>query len=60
MTNFFSLSFLVTGVLGVKAYRCLDSSKVVLVALILLRSTSTALMVLDVINLDAERRLAGK
>ena len=60
ITNFLSLSFLVTGILGVKAYRCLDSLRVVLVGLALLRSTSVVLMIVDVANLDAGRRLAGE
>ena len=60
MTNFLSLSLLVTGTLGIKAYRCLDSSRVVLVGLVLLRSAGVALVILDVINLDAGRRLAGE
>jgi len=59
-TNFLSLSFLVTGILGVKAYRCLDNSKFVLVSLVFMRSTSVVVMFLDVINLDAGRRSAGK
>ena len=58
--NFLSWSFLVTGILGVKAYRCLDSSKVVVVGLVLLQSTSVILMIVDVANLDAGRRLAGE
>lgn len=60
ITNFLSLSLLVTGILGVKAYRCLDSSKVVLVGLVFLRTASVAFMILDLINLEAERRLGGK
>ena len=60
MTNFLSLSLLVTGILGVKAYRCLDNSKAVLVGLVLLRSATVVLITLDAINLDAGRRLAGK
>jgi len=60
ITNFLSLSFLVTGILGVKAYRCLDNSKVVLAGLVLLRSTSVGLMIIDMANLDAGRRLAGE
>lgn len=60
MTNFLSLSLLVTGILGVKAYRCLDSSNVVLAGLALLRTASVILIVLDAINLDVGRGLAGK
>lgn len=60
MTNFLSLSLLVTGILGVKAYRCLDSSNVVLAGLALLRTAGVILIVLDAINLDVGRGLAGK
>jgi len=60
VTNFLSLSFLVTGILGVKAYRCLDRSKAVLVGLVLLRTVSTVLLILDLINLVVERQLVGK
>lgn len=60
VTNFLSLSFLVTGILGVKAYRCLDRSKVVLVGLVLLQTVSTVLLILDLMNLVVERQLVGK
>jgi len=60
VTNFLSLSFLVTGILGVKTYRCLGSSKVVLVGLVLLRTASMTLLILDVISLNVERQLVGK
>jgi len=60
VTNFLSLSLLVTGTLGVKAYRCLDGSKVVLVGLALLRTASTVLVILDVITPKVGMQLAGK
>lgn len=60
MTNFLSLSLLVTGILGVKAYRCLDNSSVVLSGLALLRTAGVILVVLDAINLDVGSGLAGK
>lgn len=48
-----------TGVLGTKAYRCLDNSKYVLIGLAVIRTTTIALIILDLIKLTAVRRISG-
>lgn len=49
-----------TGVLGTKAYRCLDNSKYVLIGLAVIRTTTIALIILDLIKLTAVRRISGQ
>lgn len=55
-----SLSLLISGILGVKAYRCLDRSRLVLVVLIALRTAAIVFLALDVVSLDSYRSLAGR
>ncbi|KAG0709010.1 hypothetical protein DFH29DRAFT_1036413 [Suillus ampliporus] len=55
-----SLSLLITGILGVKAYRCLDSSRFVLVVLVSLRTAALVLLVLDLVAINSFRSLAGR
>ncbi|KIJ68299.1 hypothetical protein HYDPIDRAFT_36792 [Hydnomerulius pinastri MD-312] len=55
-----SLSFLVTGILGVKAYKCLDNSRIVLATLVALRTAGSIVLVIDVINLESLRSLSGR
>ncbi|KAG2129909.1 hypothetical protein DEU56DRAFT_973482 [Suillus clintonianus] len=64
-TNHFSIpSYLIstqiTGILGVKAYRCLDNSRLVLVVLAALRSAALVLLALDLVSLRSHRSLAGR
>ena len=49
-----------TGILGYKAYRCLDSSRVVLTILVLLRLSMIVLLVISMTRLSVSRRLSGK
>lgn len=55
-----SFSLLVTGILGVKAYRCLDNSRLVLVVLVALRTAATVLLAIDLASLDSYRSLSGR
>jgi len=57
--TFLSFAFIITGIYGIKAYRCLDNSRIVLVGLVTLRSLSTAFAVLDITKIKVERNLAG-
>ncbi|KIP12582.1 hypothetical protein PHLGIDRAFT_262280 [Phlebiopsis gigantea 11061_1 CR5-6] len=54
-----SISLLMTGILGYKAYRCLNNSRIVLVVLALLRSTMIALLIVCLTRLDVSRRISG-
>ncbi|KAJ7492822.1 hypothetical protein FB451DRAFT_1219666 [Mycena latifolia] len=54
-----SLMLLMTGVLGLKAYRCLDSSRVVLLVLIAFFVASSAFLVLQLESIRGLRRLSG-
>ncbi|KII93201.1 hypothetical protein PLICRDRAFT_35385 [Plicaturopsis crispa FD-325 SS-3] len=54
-----SLGILITGILGVKAYRCLNNSRIVLVMLTLFRTSSTVLTILDLVTVPGEKRLTG-
>ncbi|KAK7694521.1 hypothetical protein QCA50_001707 [Cerrena zonata] len=54
-----SYTLLMTGILGTKAYRCLNSSRVVLLILVILRLTMLALMGLDLSQYRGRRRLSG-
>lgn len=49
-----------TGILGTKAYRCLNSSRVVLLILAILRLAILALMGLDLAQYQGRRRLSGQ
>ncbi|KAF8844054.1 hypothetical protein BDN67DRAFT_963546 [Paxillus ammoniavirescens] len=55
-----SLSFLVTGILGVKAYKCLDSNRFILAALVALRTAGSMVLVLDLVHLETTRSLSGR
>lgn len=48
-----------TGILGYKAYRCLDSSRIVLAILVVLRVTMIVLMGVSLSRLKVSRRLSG-
>ncbi|EGO25424.1 hypothetical protein SERLADRAFT_437173 [Serpula lacrymans var. lacrymans S7.9] len=50
----------VTGILGVKAYRCLDNARLVLFALTLFRTASLIVLVVDLTNTHGYRRLSGR
>ncbi|KAJ6627130.1 hypothetical protein B0H10DRAFT_1995557 [Mycena sp. CBHHK59/15] len=54
-----SLTLLMTGVLGLKAYRCLDSSRVVSFFLAAFFCASSAFMVLQLTTIRGLRRLSG-
>ncbi|KAJ3554697.1 hypothetical protein NM688_g2969 [Phlebia brevispora] len=54
-----SYSLLMTGILGIKAYRCLNNSRLVLAVLVTLRTAMLILMVLDITKYRASRRLSG-
>ncbi|KAI0348654.1 hypothetical protein BDW22DRAFT_112554 [Trametopsis cervina] len=54
-----SYSLMMTGILGFKAYRCLNSSRLVLVAIAVLRMALLGLLVAEVIELTPHRRLSG-
>ncbi|KAI9572832.1 hypothetical protein HD554DRAFT_1374334 [Boletus coccyginus] len=54
-----SLSLLVTGVFGVKAYRCLDNNRLVSTALVALRTAGTVVLILDMIDIHTLRTLSG-
>lgn len=49
-----------TGILGYKAYRCLDSSRLVLAILVVLRVTMIVLMSVSLSRLKVSRRLSGR
>jgi len=54
-----ALALLMSGILGLKAYRCLDSSRVVLFILIALCGASTSFLILHLASLTGVRRLSG-
>ncbi|KAH7931145.1 hypothetical protein BV22DRAFT_999103 [Leucogyrophana mollusca] len=56
----FSLSLLITGIFGVKAYRCLDNARLVLFPLVGLRTAGVILLVVDTVLLETERSLSGR
>ncbi|KAJ7169679.1 hypothetical protein C8R46DRAFT_994049 [Mycena filopes] len=58
-TTGISLALLMTGVLGLKAYRCLDSSRFVLLVLGTFFCASTALLGLQLASIRGARRLSG-
>ena len=49
-----------TGILGTKAYRCLNSSRIVLAVLVILRLTTLGLTGLDLSQYRGRRRLSGR
>lgn len=53
------MALMVTGIYGIKAYRCLNNSWVVLVGLVILRGLSTAMIIMDMTKITVERSLAG-
>ncbi|KAJ7597174.1 hypothetical protein C8J56DRAFT_919412 [Mycena floridula] len=54
-----SVALLITWILGYKAYKCLNNSRFVLVSLALFMVSSIVIHVLELITLQAERRLSG-
>ena len=52
-------SLQMTGILGVKAYKCLDNSRIVLLVLTTLRVTMVTLVILDLVRYRGDRRLSG-
>lgn len=48
-----------TGILGYKAYRCLNSSRFVLAMLSVLRLAMVALLIVSLSRLNVPRRLSG-
>jgi hypothetical protein len=58
-TTGISLALLMTGVLGLKAYRCLDSSRLVLLVLVAFFCASSAFLVLQLSSIHGVRRLSG-
>ncbi|KAJ7107633.1 hypothetical protein C8R43DRAFT_1044731 [Mycena crocata] len=54
-----SLALLMSGVLGLKAYRCLDSSRIVLFVLAAFFCASSAFLVLQLASIRGLRRLSG-
>ncbi|KAJ7275245.1 hypothetical protein B0H12DRAFT_247120 [Mycena haematopus] len=58
-TTGISMALLMTGVLGLKAYRCLDSSRIVLLVLVAFFCASTAFLGLQLASTSGIRRLSG-
>ncbi|KAK7064394.1 hypothetical protein R3P38DRAFT_2824256 [Favolaschia claudopus] len=54
-----SLALLMTGVLGLKAYRCLDSSRFVLFVLVAFFCASSGILGLQLVNAHGALRLSG-
>ncbi|KAL0951007.1 hypothetical protein HGRIS_007749 [Hohenbuehelia grisea] len=54
-----SLSMLITGILGYKAYKCLENSRVVFFNLALFLCASTAISILDIREVRGSRRISG-
>ncbi|KAG5654770.1 hypothetical protein H0H81_003778 [Sphagnurus paluster] len=54
-----SLALLITGILGVKAYRCLNDSRIVLIVLSIFQVGSAAVIAMDAVSTRAERRPSG-
>ncbi|RDB28826.1 hypothetical protein Hypma_015374 [Hypsizygus marmoreus] len=54
-----SLALLITGILGVKAYKCLNNSRFVLIMLALFQCASSGTIAMDVATMQGERRLTG-
>ncbi|KAF7436959.1 hypothetical protein PC9H_003793 [Pleurotus ostreatus] len=54
-----SLSILISGILGYKAYKCLEDSKIVLTGLVVFTAGSATLTLFDVLTLRAVRRISG-
>ncbi|KAF7339823.1 hypothetical protein MVEN_01898900 [Mycena venus] len=58
-TTGISLALLMTGVLGLKAYRCLDNSRLVLLVLVAFFCASSAFLVLQLSSIHGVHRLSG-
>ncbi|KAG6836808.1 hypothetical protein H0H93_002830 [Arthromyces matolae] len=54
-----SLALLITGILGVKAYKCLNNSRLVLAILALFQCASGIIVLLDTVATRGDRRLTG-
>ncbi|KAJ7071224.1 hypothetical protein C8F01DRAFT_1109589 [Mycena amicta] len=54
-----SLALLMSGILGLKAYRCLDNSRIVLLALVAFFGASSTFLALHLANIQGSRRLSG-
>ncbi|KAF5377674.1 hypothetical protein D9615_005278 [Tricholomella constricta] len=59
VTGTVSLALLITGILGVKAYKCLNNSRIILIILALFQLSSSAVVAMDASTTRGERRLAG-
>ncbi|GLB36291.1 hypothetical protein LshimejAT787_0305790 [Lyophyllum shimeji] len=59
VTSSVSLALLITGILGVKAYKCLNNSRVVTFMLALFQCASLAVVALDASATRGEHRLTG-
>jgi hypothetical protein len=59
VASFVSLSLLITGILGVKAYRCLDNSRAVLIFLAIFRLSLGVLYAFDLRAMGGRRKLTG-
>lgn len=49
-----------SGILGVKAYRCLGNSKVVLVLIVIPQIASSTLVIIDTFRVKTIRMLSGR
>ncbi|THH20841.1 hypothetical protein EW146_g609 [Bondarzewia mesenterica] len=54
-----SSSILIIGIFGIKAYRCLNNARFVLVVLALLQIANSACTIIDLVRLDGVRKLSG-
>ncbi|KAF8078473.1 hypothetical protein FPV67DRAFT_1648275 [Lyophyllum atratum] len=59
VTGTVSLALLITGILGVKAYKCLNNSRFVMIALVLFQCASIAIVAMDATAIRGTRRLTG-
>ncbi|KAG6381319.1 hypothetical protein JVT61DRAFT_5727 [Boletus reticuloceps] len=60
LTSGASLSLLVTGIFGVKSYRCLDNNRLVSAVLVTLRVAGSAVLIFNVIRIHTFRSLSGR
>ncbi|EAU92855.2 hypothetical protein CC1G_03642 [Coprinopsis cinerea okayama7 len=54
-----SLGILISGILGIKAYKCLENSRIVPLVLFVLQGAASAVVIADVIQTRGIRRLVG-
>ncbi|KAF9456544.1 hypothetical protein BDZ94DRAFT_1275389 [Collybia nuda] len=54
-----SLALLITGILGVKVYKCLNNSRFILIVLGIFQCASSGTIAMDVATMRGERRLSG-